>query len=69
MLDLCKIVEKQSKSLHTFLWHFIQVENRILFAYRSSKVSSHPDGIFEIYQALVGCISIPAVSVHFNLKS
>ena len=36
-------------------------------AHRSSKVS---DYIFEIYnQALVGCISIPAVGVPLNLKS
>ena len=38
-------------------------------AYHSSKVSSHPDCIFEIYQALVGCIAIHAVAVHLNLKS
>ena len=39
-------------------------------AYRSSKVSSRPDGIFEIHhQALVGCIPIAAVAVHLNLKS
>ena len=40
-------------------------------AYRSSKMSSHPDGIFEIYQlwSLVGCILIAAVAVHLNLKS
>ena len=42
-------------------------------AYRSSKVSSRPDSIFEIDQlwqsALVGCIPIAAVSVDLNLKS
>ena len=42
-------------------------------AYRSSKVSSHPDCIFEIHncddQALVECIPIPTVAVHLNLKS
>ena len=42
-------------------------------AYRSSKVSSRPDCIFEITscdnQALVGCIPIDAVAVHLNLKS
>ena len=42
-------------------------------AYRSSKVSSRPDCIFEIHQlwnqALVGCIPILAVAVHLNLKS
>ena len=25
MLDSCKIVEKQSESFHTFLWHFFQI--------------------------------------------
>ena len=42
-------------------------------AYRSSKVSSRPDCIFEIHQlwrqALVGCIPIAAVAVYLNLKS
>ena len=39
-------------------------------AYRSSKVSSRPDCIFEIHhQALVGCILIPAVAVDLKLKS
>ena len=42
-------------------------------AYRSSKVSSRPDCIFEIHQlwqsALEECIPIPAVGVHLNLKS
>ena len=37
-------------------------------AYCSSKVSSHPDCIFEI-QALVGCIPIAAVAVDLNVKS
>ena len=42
-------------------------------AYRSSKVSSRPDCIFEIDQlwqsSLVGCITITAVAVDLNLKS
>ena len=42
-------------------------------AYRSSKVSSRPDCIFEITScdnhALVGCIPIAAVAVHLKLKS
>ena len=42
-------------------------------AYRSSKVSSCPDCIFEIHQlwqlGFVGCIPIPAVAVHSNMKS
>ena len=36
----------------------------------SSKVSSRPDCIFEIHQLWQsGCIPIPAVVVHLNLKS
>ena len=42
-------------------------------AYRSSKVSSCPDWIFEIHQlwqsGLVGCIAILAATVYLNLKS
>ena len=43
-------------------------------AYCSSKVSSRPDCIFEIYQLwqsgfLVGCIPIAAIAVDLNLKS
>ena len=30
MLDSCKMVQRQSEAFHTFLWHFFQVENRIL---------------------------------------
>ena len=43
MLNSCKMLQKQSEALHTFLWHFFQV-------YRSSKVSWRPDCIFEIHQ-------------------
>ena len=35
-------------------------------AYHFSKVS---DCIFEIHQLWLGCIPIPAVAVHLNLKS
>ena len=42
-------------------------------AYRSFKVSSRPDCIFEIHQqwqsGFVGCIPIAAVGVHLKLKS
>ena len=41
--------------------------------YRSSKVSSRPDCIFEIHQLLQSgssrCIPIAAVAVHLNVKS
>ena len=40
-----------------------------LIVYRSSKVSWRPDCIFEIHQALVGCIPIAAIAVHLKLKS
>ena len=51
MLDSCKIVEKQSEAFHTFLWHFFfHVLKHNFIAYRSSKVSSRPDCIFEFHQ-------------------
>ena len=50
MLDSCKVVQKQSEEFHTFLWHFFPNLKQNFIAYRSSKVSSHPDCIFEIYQ-------------------
>ena len=48
MLGSCKMVEKQSEAFHTFLWYFSKFKTE--FVYRSSKVSSRPDGIFEIHQ-------------------
>ena len=50
MLDSCQMLQKQSEAYHTFLWHFFQVYNRNFIAYRSSKLSSRPDCIFEIHQ-------------------
>ena len=50
MLDSCKMVEKQSKAFHTFLWHFFSSLKQNFIAYRSSKVSSRLDCIFEIHQ-------------------
>ena len=50
MLDSCKMVEKQSEVFHTFLWHFFPSLKQNFIAYRSSKVSSRPDWIFEIHQ-------------------
>ena len=48
MLDLCKMLQKQSKTFHTFLWHhFFPSLKQNFIAYRSSKVS---DCIFEIHQ-------------------
>ena len=50
ILDLYKMDEKQSETFHTFLWHFFPRLKQNFIAYRSSKVSSHPDCIFEIRQ-------------------
>ena len=50
MLDSCKMVEKQSEALHTFLWHFFPSLKQNFIAYRSSKLSWRPDYIFEIHQ-------------------
>ena len=49
-LNSCKMVEKQSEALHTFLWHFFPSLKQNFIAYRSSKVYSRPDCIFEIHQ-------------------
>ena len=50
MLDSCKMVEKQSEAFHTFLWYFCPSLKHKSIAYRSSKVSSRPDCIFEHHQ-------------------
>ena len=70
MFDSCKMVDKQSKAFHTFLWHFFQVQNRILLHIVLLKCQT----AFLKFtscdnQALVGCIPIPAIAVHLNLKS
>ena len=49
MLDSCKMLQKQSEAFHSFLWHFLSLKQNVI-AYRSSKVSSRPDYIFEIHQ-------------------
>ena len=50
MLDSCKMPQKQYEAFHTFLWHFFPRLKQNFIAYRSSKVSSRPDCIFEIHQ-------------------
>ena len=51
MLDSCKMLQKQqSEAFHTYPWHFFPSLKHNLIAYRSSKVSSRPDWIFEIHQ-------------------
>ena len=49
MLHSCKIIQKHSEAFHTFLWHFSKFKQNFI-AYRTSKVSSRPDLIFEIPQ-------------------
>ena len=51
MLNSCKMVEKRSEAFHAFLWPFFFPSLKHNFiAYRSSKVSSRSDCIFEIHQ-------------------
>ena len=50
MLDSRMMPQKQSEVFHTFLWHFFPSLKQNFIAYRSSKVSSRPDCILEIYQ-------------------
>ena len=50
MLDLCKMIEKQSEAFHMFLWQFFPSLKQNFIAYHSSKVSSRADCIFEIHQ-------------------
>ena len=50
MLNLCKMLQKQSEAFHMFLWHFVPSLKPNFIAYRSSNVSSRPDCIFEIHQ-------------------
>ena len=72
----CSIYARWSKSSLKYSIRFYGIfpslENNFI-AYCSSKMSSRPDWIFKFAsccnQALVGCISIPAVAVHLNLKS
>ena len=47
MLDSCKLLQKQSETFHTFLWHFFPCLKQNLIAYRSS---SRTDCILKIHQ-------------------
>ena len=50
MLDLCKMLQKQSEAFHKFLWYFFFSSLKHNFIeYRSSKVSAPPDCIFETH--------------------
>ena len=73
MLDSCKILQKESEAFHTFLWHCFQVLNRLLLQVLLLKCPHIQIAFLKFTscdsQGLVGCIPIPAVAVHFNLKS
>ena len=57
MLDSCKMLQKHSETFHTFLWHFFPSLKQNFIAYRSSKVSSRPNCIFQIHQLWQSCFS------------
>ena len=73
MLNSCEMVEKQSKAFHTFLWHFFQVENRLLLHIILLKCPGVQIAFLKFTscdnQGLIGCIPITAVAVNFNLIS
>ena len=50
MINSCNMVQKQSEAFHTFLRPFFSNLKHNFITYRSSKVSSRPDFIFEIHQ-------------------
>ena len=64
--------QKAVWSLPYFTVAFFPSLKQNFIAYRSSKVSSHPDSIFEIHQlwqsGFIRCITIPAIAVHLKLK-
>ena len=61
MLDLCKMLQKQSEAFYTFLWHFFQVQNRILLHIILLKCPHIQIAFLKFTscdnQALVGCCS------------
>ena len=50
MLDSCKMLQKQSEAFPYVSGAFFPSLKQNFIAYRSSKVSSRPDWIFEIHQ-------------------
>ena len=65
----CSIHARWSKSSLKHFCSIFPCLKKIFIAYRSSKVSSRPDHIFEIPQLWqLGCIQIPTVAVLLNLK-
>ena len=73
LLDSCKMLQKQSEVFHTFLWHFFQVQNRILLHIVLLKFPYVQIAFLKFTscdnQALVGCIPIAVVAVDLKLKS
>ena len=73
MLDSHKMVEKQSEAFYTFLWRFLQVENRILLHIVLLKCRHVQIAFLKFTscdnQVLVGCIPVAAVAVRLKLKS
>ena len=69
MLDSCKMLQKESEALHTFLWHFSKFKTILLhIVILKSQIAflkfTNCDN-----QNLLGCIPIATVVVHLNLKS
>ena len=69
MLDSCKMFEKQSEAFYRFLWHFFPSLKQNFIAYRSSKVTSCPDCIFEIHQLWQSGFSSCCCSCSFEPES
>ena len=73
MLASCKMVQKQFEAFPTSLWHFFQVQNRILLHIVLLKCPHVQIAFLKFSscdnQVLLGCIPILAVAVHLNLKS
>ena len=63
MLNLCKMVKKQSEAFHMFLWHFFQVQNRILLYIVLLKCPH----IQIAFLKFASCIPISVVAVHLKI--
>ena len=65
------MVEKQSEAFHTFLWHFFQVQNRILLHIVLLKCPDVQIAFLKFTSCdnQVFSIPIPLAAVHLKLKS
>ena len=61
--------QKLSETFNTFLWHLFQVEKNVLHIILLKCQIAFLKFTSRDNQALVGCIPIPAVAVHLNVKS